>query len=273
MVNPTKYEDERESRFVNERMHANIQKDGTYSVVPRMYGGVTNSQDLRRIADVVDKYEIPLVKLTGGQRIDLLGVKKDDLPKVWEDLDMPSGFAYGKSLRTVKTCVGEQFCRFGTQDSMGLGIDLEKKFEGLQTPHKVKMAVSACPRSCAESGFKDIGFIGIDGGWEIYVGGNGGTHVRGGDLLYKVKTAEEAMEITSAYLQYYRETANYLERTSAWIERVGLEHVRSVLDDKEKRKELSARMDEALSVLSDPWKEIVEDGKVKKALFESLVIS
>ncbi|MGZ4160734.1 MAG: nitrite reductase large subunit NirB [Neobacillus sp.] len=273
MVNPTKYEDERESRFVNERMHANIQKDGTYSVVPRMYGGVTNSQDLRRIADVVDKYEIPLVKLTGGQRIDLLGVKKDDLPKVWEDLDMPSGFAYGKSLRTVKTCVGEQFCRFGTQDSMGLGIDLEKKFEGLQTPHKVKMAVSACPRSCAESGFKDIGFIGIDGGWEIYVGGNGGTHVRGGDLLYKVKTSEEAMEITSAYLQYYRETANYLERTSAWIERVGLEHVRSVLDDKEKRKELSVRMDEALSVLSDPWKEIVEDGKVKKELFESLVIS
>ncbi|WP_066056463.1 nitrite reductase large subunit NirB [Robertmurraya korlensis] len=273
MVNPTGYEDEKESRFVNERMHANIQKDGTYSVVPRMYGGVTNANDLRRIADVVDKYEIPLVKVTGGQRIDLFGVKKDDLPKVWEDLDMPSGFAYGKSLRTVKTCVGEQFCRFGTQDSMGLGIQLEKKYEGLQTPHKVKMAVSACPRSCAESGFKDIGYIGIDGGWELYIGGNGGTHVRGGDLLYKVKTEEEVIEITSAYLQYYRETANYLERTSAWVERVGLEHVREVLDDKEKRKELSARMDKALSVIEDPWKAIIENKKLKKELFETVVTS
>jgi len=268
MVNPTTYQDERESRFVNERMHANIQKDGTYSVVPRMYGGVTNANDLRKIADVVDKYEIPLVKVTGGQRIDLLGVKKEDLPKVWEDLDMPSGFAYGKSLRTVKTCVGEQFCRFGTQDSLGLGIRLEKKFEGLQTPHKVKMAVSACPRSCAESGFKDIGFIGIDGGWEIYVGGNGGTHVRGGDLLYKVKTDEEAIEITGAYLQYYRETANYLERTSAWIERVGLEHVKSILDDKKQRNKLNERMEATLSVYKDPWKEIVENNKTKKQLFE-----
>lgn len=273
MVNPTKYEDEKESRLVNERMHANIQKDGTYSVVPAMYGGVTNSQDLRKIADVVDKYEIPLVKLTGGQRIDLFGIKKEDLPKVWEDLDMPSGYAYGKSLRTVKTCVGEQFCRFGTQDSMALGIALEKKFQGLQTPHKVKMAVSACPRSCAESGFKDIGFIGIDGGWEIYVGGNGGTHVRGGDLLYKVKTNEEVMEITGAYLQYYRETANYLERTSAWIERVGLAHVQSILDDKEKRKELNARMEETLSVYKDPWKEIIKDDKKKKDLFENVVMS
>ncbi|MDQ0245568.1 nitrite reductase (NADH) large subunit [Bacillus fengqiuensis] len=273
MVNPTKYEDEKESRLVNERMHANIQKDGTYSVVPAMYGGVTNSQDLRKIADVVDKYEIPLVKLTGGQRIDLFGIKKEDLPKVWEDLDMPSGYAYGKSLRTVKTCVGEQFCRFGTQDSMALGIALEKKFQGLQTPHKVKMAVSACPRSCAESGFKDIGFIGIDGGWEIYVGGNGGTHVRGGDLLYKVKTNEEVMEITGAYLQYYRETANYLERTSAWVERVGLAHVQSILDDKEKRKELNARMEETLSVYKDPWKEIIKDDKKKKDLFENVVMS
>ncbi len=273
MVNPIGYEDERESRFVNERMHANIQKDGTYSVVPRMYGGVTNASELRRIADVVEKYEIPLVKVTGGQRIDLFGVKKDDLPRVWQDLDMNSGYAYGKSLRTVKTCVGETFCRFGTQDSMGLGIRLEKKFEGLQTPHKVKMAVSACPRSCAESGFKDIGFIGIDGGWELYVGGNGGTHVRGGDLLYKVKTDDEAMEITGAYLQYYRETATYLERTSAWIERVGLAHVQSVLDDKQKRIELNARMDETLSVYKDPWKEIIEDKKTTKELFETVEMS
>ncbi|WP_276736387.1 NADPH-nitrite reductase [Bacillus sp. (in: firmicutes)] len=271
MINPTKYEDERTSRFVNERMHANIQKDGTYSVVPRMYGGVTNSTDLRKIADVVDKYEIPLVKMTGGQRIDLIGVKKEDLPKVWEDLDMPSGYAYGKTLRTVKTCVGEQFCRFGTQDSMALGIDLEKKFEGLNTPHKVKMAVSACPRNCAESGIKDLGVVGIDGGWELYVGGNGGTHLRAGDLLMKVKTNEEVLEYAGAYLQYYRETANYLERTSAWLERVGLSHVQSVLNDPEKRQELNDRMNETLSVHKDPWKGFLEDKQTSKELFENVV--
>ncbi|MEC1541105.1 NADPH-nitrite reductase [Bacillus subtilis] len=271
MINPTKYEDERTSRFVNERMHANIQKDGTYSVVPRMYGGVTNSTDLRKIADVVDKYEIPLVKMTGGQRIDLIGVKKEDLPKVWEDLDMPSGYAYGKTLRTVKTCVGEQFCRFGTQDSMALGIALEKKFEGLNTPHKVKMAVSACPRNCAESGIKDLGVVGIDGGWELYVGGNGGTHLRAGDLLMKVKTNEEVLEYAGAYLQYYRETANYLERTSAWLERVGLSHVQSVLNDPEKRQELNDRMNETLSVHKDPWKDFLEDKQTSKELFENVV--
>ncbi|MED3627645.1 NADPH-nitrite reductase [Bacillus subtilis] len=271
MINPTKYEDDRTSRFVNERMHANIQKDGTYSVVPRMYGGVTNSTDLRKITDVVDKYEIPLVKMTGGQRIDLIGVKKEDLPKVWEDLDMPSGYAYGKTLRTVKTCVGEQFCRFGTQDSMALGIALEKKFEGLNTPHKVKMAVSACPRNCAESGIKDLGVVGIDGGWELYVGGNGGTHLRAGDLLMKVKTNEEVLEYAGAYLQYYRETANYLERTSAWLERVGLSHVQSVLNDPEKRQELNGRMNETLSVHKDPWKDFLEDKQTSKELFENVV--
>ncbi|MDP4102077.1 MAG: NADPH-nitrite reductase [Bacillota bacterium] len=271
MINPTKYEDDRTSRFVNERMHANIQKDGTYSVVPRMYGGVTNSTDLRKIADVVDKYEIPLVKMTGGQRIDLIGVKKEDLPKVWEDLDMPSGYAYGKTLRTVKTCVGEQFCRFGTQDSMALGIALEKKFEGLNTPHKVKLAVSACPRNCAESGIKDLGVVGIDGGWELYVGGNGGTHLRAGDLLMKVKTNEEVLEYAGAYLQYYRETANYLERTSAWLERVGLSHVQSVLNDPEKRQELNGRMNETLSVHKDPWKDFLEDKQTSKELFENVV--
>ncbi|MCO4852046.1 NADPH-nitrite reductase [Bacillus vallismortis] len=271
MINPTKYEDDRTSRFVNERMHANIQKDGTYSVVPRMYGGVTNSTDLRKIADVVDKYEIPLVKMTGGQRIDLIGVKKEDLPKVWEDLDMPSGYAYGKTLRTVKTCVGQQFCRFGTQDSMALGIDLEKKFEGLNTPHKVKMAVSACPRNCAESGIKDLGVVGIDGGWELYVGGNGGTHLRAGDLLMKVKTNEEVLEYAGAYLQYYRETANYLERTSAWLERVGLSHVQSVLNDPEKRQELNDRMNETLSVHKDPWKGFLENKQSSKELFQNVV--
>jgi nitrite reductase (NADH) large subunit len=273
MIYSTTYKDERESRAVNERMHANIQKDGTYGVIPRMYGGVTNAKELRRIADVADKYNVPLVKVTGAQRLNLLGVKKEDLPKIWADLDMPSGFGYGKSLRMVKTCVGEKYCRFGTQDSMGLGIEMEKKLERLPTPHKTKIAINACPRSCAESGFKDIGIIGIDGGWEIYVGGNGGTHVRAGDLLCTVKTAEEVTEYSYAFYQYYRESANYLERTSTWVERVGMVNIQSVLEDRENRKELNRRLDEALSVVEDPWKKIISDEKTKKELFETIVLS
>jgi nitrite reductase (NADH) large subunit len=270
MLDPLHYEDERESRFVNERLHANIQKDGTYSVVPRMYGGVTNAEELRKIANVAEKYNVPLIKLTGGQRIDLLGVKKEDLPNMWADLEMPSGYAYGKSLRTVKTCVGQNFCRFGTQDSIEMGIRMEKKFERLSTPHKVKMAVSACPRNCAESGIKDVGVVGVDGAWEIYAGGNGGTHLRAGDLLCKVKTGEEVLEITGAFLQYYRETAHYLERTSKWVEREGLETIKKVLENKQTRQELNERLDQALSVLKDPWEEAIHSKKIQQELYESV---
>ncbi len=262
MVYP-EYRDERDSRLVNEKMHANIQKDGTYSVVPRMYGGVTSAQDLIKIGQVAEKYNIPLVKMTGGQRIALIGVKKEDLTAVWEELDMPSGYAYGKTLRTVKTCVGSTFCRYGTQDSMGLGIELEKMFERLDTPHKVKMSVSACPRNCSESGIKDVGIVGIDGGWEIYVGGNGGTDLRAGDLLYTVKTKEELLDITGAYLQYYRETANYLERTSKWVERFGLDHIKEVLEDDRKRAELNGRLQQTLARYEEPWKQAVEDETVR----------
>ncbi|MDQ0221303.1 nitrite reductase (NADH) large subunit [Peribacillus cavernae] len=270
MIHPATYEDERESRFVNERLHANIQKDGTYSVVPRMYGGVTNAADLRKIADVADKYNVPLIKVTGGQRIDLLGVEKEDLPSMWADLDMPSGYAYGKTLRTVKTCVGENFCRFGTQDSIGMGIAMEKKFERLNTPHKVKMAVSACPRNCAESAIKDIGVVGVEGAWEIYIGGNGGTHLRAADLLCKVKTSDEVLEITGAYIQYYRENAAYLERTSVWVERVGLDHIKSTLADKQNRTRLNQRLDKALSVLTDPWKETINSETIQKELYQTV---
>lgn len=270
MVKPLEYEDDHTSRFINERVHANIQNDGTYSVVPRMYGGVTDSDQLRKIADVADKYKVGLLKVTGGQRIDLLGVKKEDLPSIWSDLDMPSGYAYGKTIRTVKTCVGEDFCRFGTQDSIGLGVQIEKKYERLNTPHKVKMAVSACPRNCAESGIKDIGIVGVEGAWEMYVGGNGGVDLRGGDLLCKVKTSEEVLDTISAFLQYYREDARYLERTSHWVERVGLDHIRSVvMDDQEERQALIERMEVALSPLKDPWKDIVEDEAKRKELFEN----
>ncbi|RKD73270.1 assimilatory nitrite reductase (NAD(P)H) large subunit precursor [Sinobaca qinghaiensis] len=270
VAHPKEYEDDPSSRFVNERMHANIQNDGTYSVVPRMYGGVTNPDQLRKIAEVADKYDVPLLKLTGGQRIDMLGIPKADLPSVWEDLNMPSGYAYAKSLRTVKTCVGEDFCRFGTQDSIGLGIAIEKKYDRLNTPHKVKMAVSACPRNCAESGIKDLGIVGVEGAWELYAGGNGGVDLKGGELLTKVQTTEEVIDTISAYLQYYRENARYLERTSHWIGRVGLEHVKSViLDNKEERKALIARMDTALEALpEDPWKSITSNEKKREELFE-----
>jgi nitrite reductase (NADH) large subunit len=233
-----------------------------------MYGGITNAKELRKIADVVDKYEVPLVKLTGGQRMDLLGIKKEDLPGVWTDLDMPSGNSYTKAVRTVKTCVGALYCRFGTQDSIQLGIDLEKKFERLQTPHKVKMAVSACPRNCAESGIKDFGVVGVDGGWELYIGGNGGTHLQAAQLLCTVTTDEEVLEMAGAFLQYYRETANYLERTSKWTERIGLEHIREVLFDAENREELIERMEMAVSGVKDPWEEVVTNKDSKKKFTE-----
>lgn len=269
LAHPTESEDDANSRFVNERLHANIQNDGTYSVVPRMYGGVTNPEELRKIADVADKYKVKLVKVTGGQRLDLLGVNKEDLPGIWEELGMPSGHAYGKAVRTVKTCVGEDFCRFGTQDSIGMGINIEKKFQGLQTPHKVKMGVSACPRNCAESGIKDIGLVGLQGAWEIYVAGNGGIDLRQGDLLCTVNSDEEAMEMIGAYMQYYRETARYLERTSHWLERLGLEHVKSVVvEDLKARQGLNERMETALSTFNEPWQQIIESGKIKQDYFE-----
>jgi nitrite reductase (NADH) large subunit len=256
---PHEATDDPQSRFINERVHANIQKDGTYSVVPRMYGGVTNPDQLRKIADVADKYKVPMVKLTGGQRIDLLGVKKEDLVDMWADLDMPSGYAYSKGIRTVKTCVGSEFCRFGTQNSTQLGIDIEKAFDHMWAPHKVKFAVSGCPRNCAESGIKDVGIIGVDSGWELYVGGNGGIKTEAGQFLCKVKTAEEVIEYSGAFIQIYREEARYLDRTVHWIERVGLEYVKQrVLEDAEGRKAAYERLLFALQGAVNPWAERVK---------------
>lgn len=274
MIYPDTHEDEKASRFVNERMNANIQKDGTYTVVPRMYGGVTTPEDLKKIADVSLKYDVKVVKVTGGQRLDLIGVKKEDLPKVWAELDMPSGYAYAKSLRTVKTCVGSQFCRFGTQDSMGMGALLERKFERLDFPAKFKMAVNGCPRNCAESCTKDIGIVGNDGGWEIFIGGNGGIKARLADSLCKVRTDEELIELCGAIMQYYRETGNYLERTSEWVERMGLEHIRSVVvDDIENRKALMERIEIALKQVTDPWKKVLNDDEQRGKLYHSLEMS
>jgi nitrite reductase (NADH) large subunit len=255
------YVDERDARFINDRVHANIQRDGTFSVVPQMKGGVTTPGQLRRIAEVAEKHAVPMVKLTGGQRIDLLGVPKETLPKIWADLDMPSGYAYGKSFRTVKTCVGSDFCRFGVGDSTALGIAIEERFQGIEGPGKMKLAVTGCPRNCAEAYVKDLGVVAIDGGrWEIYVGGAAGAHVRKGDLLATVESAAEVITLTGRFLQYYRESANWLERTYAWVPRLGIEHIRAVVvDDAEGiAADLDAAMAASVAAYRDPWKERAE---------------
>ncbi len=259
---PGEYEDERTARFVNERLHGNIQKDGTYSVVPRMWGGLTTPKELRAIADVVEKYGIPEMKVTGGQRIDLFGVKKEDLPAVWADLNaagMVSGHAYGKALRTAKTCAGSNWCRFGTQDSTGLGVKLEKMTWGSWMPHKFKFGISGCPRNCAEATIKDFGVVCVESGYELHVGGNGGIKVRVTDLLTRVSTEEEVLEWAAAFIQLYREQARYLERTAPWIERVGLAHVKQQLEDEATRKALRERFIFSQQFAQkDPWHELSE---------------
>ncbi|HHB11899.1 MAG TPA: NAD(P)/FAD-dependent oxidoreductase, partial [Chromatiales bacterium] len=260
---PGEYADDYRSRFINERVHANIQKDGTYSVVPRIFGGETSPAQLRAIAEIAEKWEVPTVKVTGGQRIDLLGVKKEQLPGIWGDLaraGFVSGHAYGKAIRTVKTCVGSEWCRFGTQDSTTMGIEIEKMTWGSWMPHKVKMAVSGCPRNCAEATIKDLGVVAVDSGWEIHVGGNGGIKVRVTDFLVKVETMEEVLEYTAAFLQLYREEAHYLERTAPWVERVGLHYIKErIVDDADNRKRLAERFLESQKYAQiDPWKERAE---------------
>ncbi len=257
---PGEYVDDQQSRFVNERLHANIQKDGTYSVVPRMWGGLTNPRELRAIADVVEKYDAPMVKVTGGQRLDIFGIRKEDLPAVWADLNaagMVSGHAYGKALRTVKTCVGSEWCRFGTQDSTGLGVKLEKMSWGSWMPHKFKIAVSGCPRNCAEATIKDFGVVCVDSGYELHIGGNGGIKVRATDLLCRVATEQEAMDHCAAFIQLYREDARYLERTAPWVERVGLDYIKArILEDDVGRNALITRFLFSQSFSQDdPWAE------------------
>ena len=254
--------DDPQSRFINERAHGNIQKDGSYSVVPRMFGGMCTADQLRSIADISDKYEVPEMKVTGGQRIDMFGIKKETLPLVWKDLSdagFVSGHAYGKAMRTVKTCVGDTWCRMGTQDSTGLGVKLEELTWGSWMPHKFKLAVSGCPRNCAEATIKDIGVVCVDSGYELHVAGNGGIKVRVTDFLTKVTTEEEVIEWTGAYCQLYREDAIYLERTAPWVERVGLQKIKDALEDEAQRKELHARFLESQKHAQiDPWKAAAE---------------
>ncbi|WP_417700306.1 nitrite reductase large subunit NirB [Pseudophaeobacter sp.] len=254
---PLDYEDDPQSRYVNERKHANIQKDGTFSVVPRMWGGITTPDELRAIADAAEKYAVPTVKVTGGQRIDLLGVKNEDLPAIWHDLNqagMVSGHAYSKGLRTVKTCVGSDHCRFGTQDSTGLGIQLEKALWGSWTPHKLKLAVSGCPRNCAEATCKDIGIVCVDSGYQISIGGAAGMDVRETSLLCQVATEAEVMDVVKAVTQSYRENARYLDRIYKWMDKVGLDWIQAQIADLDTRAALVARFDLSQTIYrKDPW--------------------
>ncbi|MBI1870325.1 MAG: NAD(P)/FAD-dependent oxidoreductase, partial [Chlamydiae bacterium] len=249
------HQEDRSARFINDRVHANIQKDGTFSVVPRMRGGVTSPDELRKIADVADKYKVPMVKVTGSQRLDLLGVKKEDLPKIWADLGMTSGFAYAKAVRMVKSCVGTDFCRYGTQNSIATGIELETLLEGLYTPAKVKMGVVGCPRNCAEATVKDIGLVGIEGGWQVVIGGAAGKRVRVADILCTVKTTEEALEAALLFFQYYRENGEYIERTYDFVERVGLDETRrhTILAPEDQKKSLLDRLKKSKEKAVNPW--------------------
>jgi nitrite reductase (NADH) large subunit len=269
---PKQAKDDPQSRFINERSHANIQKDGTYSVIPRMWGGETTADELRRIANAVDKYKIPTVKVTGGQRIDLLGVKKEDLVNVWKDIGMPSGHAYAKALRTVKTCVGSEWCRMGTQDSTQMGKDLERAMWRMYAPHKVKFAVSGCPRNCAEAGIKDVGIIGVDSGWEMYIAGNGGIKTEVAHFFVKLKTAAEVLEYTGAFCELYRQEGWYLERTVHYVSRVGLDYVKKkILDDHEGRRRLWENLQFALDGEPDPWFEF-DKAAVDTRQFEALSV-
>jgi nitrite reductase (NADH) large subunit len=251
------HDEDRSARFINDRVHANIQKDGSFSVVPRMRGGVTSPEELRRIADVAEKYNVRMVKVTGSQRIDLLGVKKADLPRVWADLGMPSGQAYTKGVRMVKTCVGTEFCRFGVQDSTRAGIELERRLENLFTPHKVKMGAVGCPRNCAEATVKDIGMVGQEGSWQVVVGGAAGKSVRKADLLITVETTAQALTACELFFQYYRENANYLERTYDFVERLGIEAIRkaTVYAPETEKNGLLERLRRSKAIAKDAWLE------------------
>jgi nitrite reductase (NADH) large subunit len=255
---PDEYEDERDARFINDRVHANIQKDGTFSVIPRIYGGVTSADELMRIAQVAVKYNVPMVKLTGGQRIDLLGIRKNDLPNVWRDLGMPSGHAYTKAFRTCKSCVGTDFCRYGVGDSIELAQKIERRFQGVESPHKMKLATAGCPRNCSEAYVKDLGAVAIEGGkWEIYIGGAAGSSVRKGDLLCTVDSQDDVLLYMGRFMQYYREHGKYLERSYGFVERVGIETLRKILveDSLGICARLDAEIQKAVDAYHDPWQE------------------
>jgi nitrite reductase (NADH) large subunit len=249
----------------NDRALANMQKDGTYSVVPRIPGGEITPEKLGVIARVATEYQL-YTKITGGQRIDLFGARLEQLPEIWRqlvDAGFESGQAYGKSLRTVKSCVGSTWCRFGVQDSVGMAVQLELRYRGLRAPHKFKLGVSGCARECAEARSKDVGVIATDQGWNLYVGGNGGFQPAHAQLLASDLDDETLVRYIDRYLMYYIRTADRLQRTARWMDDLdgGLDHVREVVVDDSLglADELEAAMATHVEGYEDEWAATLAD--------------
>ncbi|MEH0823709.1 MULTISPECIES: nitrite reductase large subunit NirB [unclassified Micromonospora] len=249
----------------NDHFLANLQRDGSYSVVPRIPGGEITPEKLIAIGEVARDFRL-YTKITGGQRIDLFGARVDQLPQIWRrlvDAGFESGHAYGKALRTVKSCVGDTWCRYGVQDSVGLAVALELRYRGLRAPHKLKSAVSGCARECAEARSKDFGIIATESGWNLYVGGNGGFRPRHADLFATDLSTAELVTLIDRFLMYYIRTADRLQRTAAWIEAMdgGLDHLRSVLVDDSLGlcADLDAAMARHVASYSDEWRDVLED--------------
>lgn len=260
----------------NDHFLANLQKNGSYSIVPRIPGGEITPEKLIVIGEVARDFGL-YTKITGGQRIDLFGARVDQLPRIWArlvDAGFESGHAYGKALRTVKSCVGETWCRYGVQDSVRMAIDLELRYRGLRAPHKLKSAVSGCARECAEAQSKDFGVIATANGWNLYVGGNGGATPRHADLLAQDLSDAELIRLIDRFLMFYIRTADRLERTSTWLERIegGLDHVRDVVvhDSLGLCDELEALMAAHVTHYRDEWAETLADPE-RLARFVSFV--
>lgn len=260
----------------NDHFLANMQRNGTYSVVPRVPGGEITPARLKVIAEVADEFGL-YTKITGAQRIDLFGATVDQLPHIWKrlvDAGMESGHAYGKALRTVKSCVGSTWCRYGVQDSVGMAVELELRYRGLRSPHKLKAGVSGCARECAEARGKDFGIIATERGWNLYVGGNGGTFPRHAELLVSDVDAEALVRYIDRFLMFYVRTADRLQRTAPWIEELdgGLDHLRDVIvhDKLGICEELDAAMAKHVQNYADEWRGVLEDPD-KLARFTSFV--
>ena len=254
----------------NDYFLGNIQKDGTYSVVPRMAGGEVTPDGLIAVGQVAKKYGL-YTKITGGQRVDLFGARVDQLPAIWEELiaaGFESGHAYGKSLRTVKSCVGSTWCRYGVGDSVGLAVELENRYKGLRAPHKIKFGVSGCTRECAEAQGKDVGVIATDSGWNLYVCGNGGMKPRHAELLASGLSKEDLVKTIDRFLMFYVRTADRLQRTSTWRENLegGLDYLKSVVLDDHLgiAAELEADMQHVVDTYACEWKEAVTNPDTRK---------
>src|SRR5688572_16407396 len=254
----------------NDHFLANLQKDGTYSVVPRVPGGEITPDKLIVIGTVAKKYGL-YTKITGGQRIDLFGAQVHQLPLIWRELidaGFESGHAYGKAVRTVKSCVGSTWCRYGMQDSVGYAIDLENRYKGLRAPHKLKFAVSGCTRECAEAQSKDVGIIATEKGWNLYVCGNGGMKPRHADLLAADLDSATLIRYVDRFLMFYIRTADRLQRTSVWLENLegGLDYLKQVvIDDKLGiAAELEADMARIIGSYQCEWRKAIEDPQTLK---------